>query len=435
MAGFPAASIISSHSPASHRVISAKNHWRLNTEERVVSTSTKFHGLSGCYFLTAKGQLGSFNTKGQLLLDKPLSDAFAEHAQTLVASYHEHSDQQDLRLGIVHPPDNEHDWHFETMVMEEAVLRELYPSGGQKNAELTSFQKRNKDKSLYRGIELLLDYRKEIEPDAVVYCPVLINRKTCIADYPESLIGRETRGEDVHTPVLEVINFLAPISLSRRVTEDVKALHQSIYDGVVKKELRDDNDLMILQGVHNKIGHEGDLDPDKIYHDHDKRDEREVSVPDDERSHLSGRLSHEPGLEDVTPKKTAKQIRTFGKFAQPDDLRKFEHFKNLTMEQLSEIAIHYPIVTVPSGTLLLNRGSEDDKNFYLLDGAIELMAEDGESKSIRSDSVKAENPIASLKPRKFDVTSVTETRFLWIDEPFIKDLIEGDKAPDLKIQN
>lgn len=400
-----------------------------------MTASTKFHGLHGSYFLTAKGQLGFFDAKGQLLLDKQLTEAFSEHSQTIVSNFQKDTEQDGLSLGILYPPDNEHEWHFETMLLDETVLRELYPSGGQKNAELTSFQKRNQEKSLYRGIELLLDYRKEINAEAIVYCPVLINRKTSLADYPEARLGRETRSDDVHTPVLEVINFLAPILLSRRVTEEIKILHKSIYDGVVKKELRDDDDLTILQGVHKRIGHD-DNDSIKAYQDHDQRDDRRVSISGDSNTGLYGRSSQDAGLDQAGRRtKPGRLIKTHGKYAHPDELRRFEQFRDLSMDQLSEIAVNYPIVTVPSGTTLLKRNSNDDKNLYLLDGAVELEAEDSDIVSIRSDSEKATKPIASLKPRKYDVTSVTEIRFLWIGEAFLEELVHGNNAPSYGIKS
>ncbi len=96
----------------------------------------------------------------------------------------------------------------------------------------------------------------------------------------------------------------------------------------------------------------------------------------------------------------------------PELLKRFTPFQGFDQDQLERIAAAVELETAGAGQLLIKRGSDDDYSFFLIDGQLRLNAEDGRVSEVGADSPSAANPIAQLRPRHYDVTTVTFTRFL-----------------------
>jgi hypothetical protein len=71
---------------------------------------------------------------------------------------------------------------------------------------------------------------------------------------------------------------------------------------------------------------------------------------------------------------------------------------------------------------LLERGTNDSWNLYLVDGTVELVAADGVPKTIEGGTPTARNPISCLKPRMYTVSALTRVAFLWIDDRLIEEV-------------
>lgn len=117
-------------------------------------------------------------------------------------------------------------------------------------------------------------------------------------------------------------------------------------------------------------------------------------------------------------------------------LREYHSLNRLSDDQLvvlvnrAERRVHRP------GQKILERGARDGMDFFLLDGAVELVAADGGRTTITSGSEQAANAIARLQPRMFDVTAIRPCSFLVIEQSVLNNLLRSapldhsDDSPD-----
>lgn len=90
----------------------------------------------------------------------------------------------------------------------------------------------------------------------------------------------------------------------------------------------------------------------------------------------------------------------------PGRLRPFALFAQLSAEQLIVAAGRTVLKRFRDGDLVLARGSDDECDYFLLDGNVALLDADGNSKMIASGSADAANPLAPLRPAVFDVRAL-----------------------------
>jgi CRP-like cAMP-binding protein len=114
--------------------------------------------------------------------------------------------------------------------------------------------------------------------------------------------------------------------------------------------------------------------------------------------------------------------------AEPLMLAKFSKFSRLDHNKLEKLAARSLLFTVPPGTKLLERGTTDTWNLYLLEGTLQLTAADGGIKYIEADTENAQSPVASLKPRMYTVSALTRASFIWIDDNVVDQILRGDIA-------
>jgi len=101
---------------------------------------------------------------------------------------------------------------------------------------------------------------------------------------------------------------------------------------------------------------------------------------------------------------------------------------DLDHDKLEAIAAQSLIYKVPPGTQLLERGTSDSLNLYLLDGTVKLVAADGVEKFVDGGTAAASNPVSYLKPRMYTVSAFTRVAFLWIDDKLIDEIVRGKAA-------
>ncbi len=379
--------------------------------------------ITGLYGLTPDGELGVYGADQRFLPDVQLTQVFAPQIRQLLRSYLADPNSGTYRVGLIYHAPQPRPWGSDTLLLEEAVLRELYPVGGPPTQELTAFQKKNREKSIYRGIELLIEYRYERLADAPVYCPLLYDRELALDQYPPSLSFAATPG--VRTPALEVLNLMAMIPLGRRNTPELTALMHNMYQYLVRKEVRRDGIFTLDQ---EKYIARGATTGDAEFFDADKRHERQQTLT---AGMLQQRLA------------AAEQMQRADRFAQveqwlerpvrpvdPSLLRTFTQFRDLDAHQLALLAERALVHTAPPGAKLLNRGMQDAWNMYLLEGTLSLEAADGGSLFVTGGTDKAASPISFLKPRKYTVTAVTPVSFLWIHDALLAAVLgSSDPAP------
>ena len=371
------------------------------------------------------GQLGVYDQNMKFVVDSKLTKAFSEYNLSFLMSYHQNPEQGNFRLGLIHRTREKRPWGTDTLLLEKHVVRRLYPlSGTTASSDLTTFQKKNREMSIYRGMELFLEYKDTSTPELPVYCPVLYDRITALNSYA-AILDRTVTSDDRETAVVEVVNLLAAIPMAKRFSSDISNLRERIYRGIVKKNMRQSSGYTLIDDIRRNAK---TRKTDKIkdpYGDVDKRADRQVTldtlttVENRNSGHAVSSSIHKL-IGESSDKRTVP--------AEPLMLAKFSKFSRLDHNKLEKLAARSLLFTVPPGTKLLERGTTDTWNLYLLEGTLQLTAADGGIKYIEADTENAQSPVASLKPRMYTVSALTRASFIWIDDNVADQIVRGDIA-------
>jgi hypothetical protein len=367
--------------------------------------------LANFFILLGTGQLGSYNAKGEFLLHKSFTENFADFTSDLLKNYKADPDAPGYRIGIVYPTREDRPWKSASLALESDTMRRLYPTSGPRREEMTSFQKRNIEKSIYQGIELLMEYQDETMPGNQIYCPVLYFRQTNLSDYLH-LLAREEHPDDKSTPVLEVLNFLAPVSVGGRSSESIAKFATAIYEGVINKSAR--------HASYDFLKHRsGSVSVDSV--------NKEVSdLTNQALESIFGERVRQGFSGMMQAHCSPETYERVSRWLEPDQLKFYSRFRPLGIDGLIVLSDKHPIFRAPVQTQLLARGTSDKWNMYLIDGVVELEAEDGEKFTVEAKTPQATTPVASLKPRIFTVTSITPVKFLWMMDDFVDSVVNID---------
>jgi len=408
----------------------------------------------GLYVLTKDGELGVYDEQKRCCLDAELTSVFKTHNLRLLESYLRDDETESIRIGFVYPARKPQPWGLVTLFLEDRAVRRLYPTGVV-DAPFTAFQKKNQEKSIYRGLELLLQYRTKEAP-VRFYCPVLFDRGRMLNQYLHCL-GRVEEDGDAATPVIEVINLIAGLSLSERNTPTMDALEEKLRVSIVRKDKRRPGELAVVDAtapgepsagmtdfygetraagdnLEKPYAREGPGAPPVVEKPHagQQKEARRTSAPPIvEKPHVEQRKEARrtlylsaASLDELYTGRSFKHIDSYQenprRLVIPGDLSRFTPFHELDRQSLELLASKTLIYTAPARARLLEHGMTDHWNLYLLEGKLTLTAEDGRTMTIEGGSVQAANPIAFLKPRKYTVTSATKVSFLWIPDAVLR---------------
>ena len=388
-----------------------------------METIKTFPGLIGFYVLTPDGQLGTYDQDMKFVVDAKLTKAFAEYNRRFLMTYLQNPMQGNFRLAIIHRTQEKRPWGSETLLLDKNIVRRLYPMTGTTELDLTAFQKKNREKSIYRGMEIFLDYKDTSTPDLPVYCPVLYDRGTRLENYAANL-DRSVTSADREAPVVEILNLLAGIPMGKRYTPEIAILKEKIYQGIVKKGMRKSAEFTLIEDIRrNAASARADITSDP-YADVDKRAERRVTLDSKTDGQAASHANDSALIRNIGsslvghPEPVDQQI-----------LKIFTRFRDLDHDKLEALAEQCLVYKVPLGTQLLERGTNDTWNLYLIDGTVQLVAADGVPKNIEGGTPTASNPISCLKPRMHTVSAVTRAAFLWIDDRLVDEIVKSAAAP------
>ena len=390
-----------------------------------MSTVETFPGLVGFYTLTPEGRLGFYDQDKKFVIDAKLTKNFADYNGRYLMAYLQNPAQGNFRLAIIHRTQEKRPWGSDTLLLEKHIVRRLYPVTGMTTAkDLTAFQRKNQEKSIFRGMELFLDYKDGSNPGMPVFCPVLYDRDSTLDDYT-SILDRPITSADRETPVVEVLNLLAAIPMGRRDAAEITILKDKIYQGAVKKGMRKPSDFTLIDDIRGNTQTIGETADNDHYDGVDKRAERKVTLD-------SGGTGGQGTANSLDVNALLKNIATslvgHPEPADPAALKIFTRFRDLDHDKLEAIAAQSLVYKVPPGTPLLERGTSDSLNLYLLDGTVKLVAADGGEKFVEGGTVTASNPISCLKPRMYTVSAFTRVAFLWIDDKRVDEIVRGKAA-------
>jgi len=360
---------------------------------------------AGLYVLNAKGELGYFDAESRPLLDTELSQAFAGHNREFLKAYLADPTAERRRLAIIFKTSKPNPWGPVTFFLEEFLVRELYPVGGKVGDTLTGFQQKNRAKSVYRGMEVLLETRSDVTPNCPLFCPVLIDRKTRLSHYAD-VLGHPPSANDQASGVVEVVNLVATIPLARRDTEAILKLRERLAHGIVRKDRRQERQFGVLDGTDHWMA-QGSADDAFADIDRDQRLGRDLtlSAEDLARLHESERLD-----------KVERWLVNPLKPVDAGTLRRFAQFKELDESVLVGLAARTFLYSAPAGARLLDRGLSDAWNMFLLEGTVMLTPEDGAGLLLEGNTEKAAYPVSFLKPRKYNVDAQTNVTFVWMHD-------------------
>jgi hypothetical protein len=370
-----------------------------------------FPGLTGFYVLSRQGELGFYNEAGQMEMDTAHSKTFADYNKKFLAAYAQDTEKPDVRIGIIFHTQQDRPWGSSTFALETETLRRLYPITGSKGGDpLTTFQKKNQEKSIFRAMELLLEYKSEHSHNNMSYCPVLFNRNSRLKHYSH-IDGLESN--DVETPVLEVLNLAAFIPTEKRNGPAIMNLKKSIYDNAIRKDKRGSG-LSVIADRDYKTDTSAVDDPYEA-----KRAKRYdgIAIPVWKDEDIRAWMKQHWG--EITGDSLGPWLVKPYQFVMPDNLKSFTRFRGIALDGLNEIAENSPVFQATVGAQLLERGTNDNWNLYLLSGTLELEAGDGATKQINGSTEQACAPISFLKPRMYAVRAITDVKFLFINDDFV----------------
>ena len=365
---------------------------------------------AGLYVLTGNAALGVYDGSQHFSVDSKLSTAFADHNAAYLKSYLKRPDDGDCRIGIVYQSSEPRPWTGASFVMEEWVLRTFYPMRGGRDTGLTAFQRRSQIQSLYRGMEVVLG-AGEAGTVTDIYCPVIFDRHTTL-DHYLPLLRREQRDTDKQTPVMEVLNLVATLSMPVRNKPAIVELRNRLRQALIDSGLRESSQLSVLDKAEWRTE-----DTDPAYADADKRHTRSAMY-----SAVDLNTLHSDYYVEEVERWLPQPPRAIESLA----LRDFGHFKGVDEGRLSKLASKCFVYEAPAGTRLVQRGMTDEWNMYLLSGSVALDPEDATVIVVEGMTQKAEAPISFLKPRKYTVDTLTPVSFLWIHDALIVALFRGD---------
>ncbi|MDA8362846.1 MAG: hypothetical protein M0Z84_03275 [Gammaproteobacteria bacterium] len=372
-------------------------------------------GCAGFALLTAQGELVF---PGGDAADT-LTGTLGPRSRDFLRAYLRQPDLPGWRIALIHESSGPQAPDPVVLCLEAEVVRQLYPVGARATGNLTTFQQKHRCHGLWPGLALLLSQLLNIEPATPLYCPVLFDRHTFLASYPEAP-GAPAAAGPVDVPVIEVLNLAAPLAVRQRGDPLILALRARLQHSLPAPDGRDTPDFTILDGL---------LQPrapqtagDAQYYGVDKRSDRNITLSARAIQQLHAADHHAPverWLEH--PHRTVNAAR----------LQQFVHFRELDPARLDLLAERSFVYTAAAGSTLLHRGMTDPWNMYLLEGAVMLTADDAAGFVVEGGSDKANSPVAFLKPRKYTVSTLTPVSFLWIHDVLLQVLCAGIvPAPD-----
>ena len=111
-----------------------------------------------------------------------------------------------------------------------------------------------------------------------------------------------------------------------------------------------------------------------------------------------------------------------------ESLKFFTPFESLTDKQLDYIAVNAQIVQVGSGKTIIDLDSDSPHKYLLLEGSLKLRAFDGSLSTIETNTERAKNPVAQLRPSRYHVTTSSACKILVLKEDCLNTAIEQSEV-------
>lgn len=115
-------------------------------------------------------------------------------------------------------------------------------------------------------------------------------------------------------------------------------------------------------------------------------------------------------------------------------LMRFEDLSHLDAPELRLLASEVTVRDAAPGDCVLPIGSEDRRLLFLVDGELELMAEDGARHVVRHTDRAATAPICRLRPSRYQVTARTYSQYILIEGSMIERLGQAALVNNIHVE-
>ena len=194
------------------------------------------------------------------------------------------------------------------------------------------FQRKNQEKSLYRGMERLPESRRMQYPDAAVYCPVLFDCGTTLDRYPG--IQACVTAENAAAPTFDVLNLAAVVLPDWRDAAVLTGIRTRLHAALIHKERRRTQHFELLAGPHNP--HTPPRPVRDPYVDTPRHEERAITLTEQNSRQL--RRAYRLALTDRRQEVSQRPIDAATR-------RTFVHFHDVDTEALHLIATQAGLYT------------------------------------------------------------------------------------------
>jgi len=109
---------------------------------------------------------------------------------------------------------------------------------------------------------------------------------------------------------------------------------------------------------------------------------------------------------------------------EPERLKFFTPFNSLSDKQLAYIAVNAQIVNLDSGETVLELNSDSADKYLLLEGSLKLKAFDDSISIIEAGSERAKNPVAQLRPSRYEIVTNAASKILVLKDDFLNTAME-----------
>jgi len=346
-------------------------------------------GIEGFYVLSPRGKLGRYCEDGRFAEEPTLTRALAAKIDELLGRYRD-QDAESPVIGLVTRNGGDRPWGGATLILNDDALRDVFSTGNDRGAPLTAFQKRNKVKSVYRGMELLLDTEKSSQPGYSRFCPVLF-----APEVDSGMLRRRHGIESVDTgDVLEVLDLLAAFDPAEHRAPAVSHMVETMRESGITPELRRPSELMLVDDA-------DDTGPFGV----DASAPVEDGAQADPWEHLTEERNICFNDGDAV---TYWLLGCFAPFDGLNDLQRQFVARGLTVEKKR------------AGTTLIEIGSEEDTCVYLVEGTLELEAFDGRLTTVVGGTRHAHLPLSQLHPHAFTVRAASDVTVIFVRQTLVR---------------
>jgi len=117
-----------------------------------------------------------------------------------------------------------------------------------------------------------------------------------------------------------------------------------------------------------------------------------------------------------------------------DQLAKFHPLNSLNAESIAQAIDKVKVENIEADSVLFNKGDSDDTHYYLLDGSIDLVGDNGILKTIESNTSDALEPLIQIIPRSATAKAKEYSTIITLDSDVLDMLLTWEQSSAYQVQ-